>query len=180
MLIHHNHPKTYSCKIQDCFSFSVMWKWWLSVVFSAFVLAWCSSKLPWSCFGINLGQIFSQVSFQIFPLFLFFFFICYYHYVCNTFCSCPKVLRFTFFFQSFFFSLLLFSFRFLLRNPQVQKNLSLAMSSLLINPSKAFFIYAIVVFISSIPFWLLGFLLLCFQCHHSCMGLFYPLEPLAK
>ena len=111
-------------------------------------LAWCSLSFLDLCFGINLGQIFSHYHFNYF-LYSFFFPTCYYHCVCSTFCSCPKVLRYTFFFP-LCFSVLEVS----IEKSSSSENLSLAMSSLLINPSKAFFIYAIVVFISSISFWL--------------------------
>ena len=123
-------------------------------------LAWCSLSFLDLYFDINLGQIFSHYHFKYF---LYSFLICYYHYVCYTFCSCPKVLRYTFF-PIFFFSLCFSVLEVSIEKSSSSENLSLGMSSLLINPLKAFFIYAIVVFISSIPFWLLGFLLLCFQC----------------
>lgn len=137
-----------------------MRKWYDQCSLFCICLAWCSLSFLGLCFDINLGQIFSHYHFK---------YLLYSFLICLLPLCMLHLLQLSQSPQIHFFPRLFFPLCFSVLEVSIEKsssseNVSLAMSSLLINPSKAFFIYAIVVFISSIPFWLLGFLLLCFQC----------------
>lgn len=126
------------CRFFSIYLTGVLWASWICSLMS----------------GINLGifsvTIVSDISFVSFPLLLVFPLWIYY-----SFCCWPTVLIFC---SVFFFFFYLCSLHISVLEVSIDTSsrfeiLSSAMSSLLISPSKAFFIYLTVFLISGISFW---------------------------
>ena len=118
--------------------------------------AWCS-ELPNSvvwCLPLTWGK-FSATFSNIFCFFLSLLLLVFPLHICYTFCSCPNVLGY---FVLFYINLCSYCFSLFEVSIEISSSseiLSSAMSSLLIRPSKGFFISVTVFLTSSISFWLL-------------------------
>lgn len=112
--------------------------------------AWCFPSVRDLGLVSDTNLVKFSLLLQIFLFFFLFFSFWYYHYTCNT--TLVAIPQFWIFCSFFFWSFFLFASQFLLAYLQAQRFFFSIMSSLLMSPSKAFFIYVAVVFTSSISF----------------------------
>ena len=116
-------------------------------------LAWVL-RASWICglvSDFNLLKLSALLS-QIFLLFFFLLLLVFPLHICYTFCNCPTVVGWSVLFSLSLCSLCFSVFEDSIDISLAQKILSSTMSSLLISPSKAFFVFVLMLVITNISF----------------------------